>query len=223
MSFDEFFNGVEIHDLNISPDGRAVIIETSRADWEQEVFRRELWLWREESGLRQLTRSGHDNGADWSPDGKWIAFYSDRKQSSDKSDAPASEEPPTQVYVISTDGGEAFPVTSGEEEMHAFAWSADSTAIYFATTQPLTKEQKEAQKKDWHDVNRWREAERGELPVVRSFTHSGEGSGHPPGPPANQHPAWRVSLHGDACTEGARVPRTHLVVGSTPTVSTART
>ena len=35
MSFDEFFNGVEISDVNISPDGRAVLIGTSRADWEQ--------------------------------------------------------------------------------------------------------------------------------------------------------------------------------------------
>jgi len=162
MSFDEFFNATNITDANISPDGRAVLIETSRADWEQEIFRRELWLWREGGSLVQLTRSGHDNGADWSPDGKWIAFYSDRKQSSDKSDAPSADEPTTQIYVISTEGGEAFPVTSGEEEMHAFAWAADSSAIYFATTQPLTKEKKEAQKKEWHDVNRWREAELGD-------------------------------------------------------------
>jgi len=162
MSFDEFFNGTNITDVNISPDGRSVLIGTTRADWEQEVNRRDLWLWREGGTLVQLTRSGHDNDADWSPDGKWIAFFSDRKQSSEKSDAPPADEPPTQVYVISTDGGEAFPVTSGEEEMHAFAWAADSSAIYFATTQPLSKDQKEALKKDWHDVNRWREAERGD-------------------------------------------------------------
>jgi dipeptidyl aminopeptidase/acylaminoacyl peptidase len=163
MSFDEFFNGVEIDDVNISPDGRAVLIGTSRADWEQEINRRDLWLWREGGSLVQLTRSGHDGNADWSPDGKWIAFLSDRKQQSEKSDASASDEGPvTQVYLISASGGEAFPITSGDEEVHAFAWSADSSAIYFATTQPLTKEQKEATKKDWHDVNRWREAERGD-------------------------------------------------------------
>jgi len=109
MSFDEFFNGVEISDVNISPDGRAVLIGTTRADWEQETFRRDLWLWREGGTLAQLTRSGHDNNADWSPDGKWIAFFSDRKQQSEKSDASASDDgPPTQVYLISTEGAKRF-------------------------------------------------------------------------------------------------------------------
>jgi len=163
MSFDEFFNGVDITDVNISPDGHSVLIGTTRADWEQEINRRDVWLWREGGGLVQLTHSGHDNNADWSPDGKWIAFFSDRKQQSEKSDAGTSEEgPPTQVYLISASGGEAFPVTSGDEEMHAFAWAADSSAIYFATTQPLSKDQKEALKTEWHDVNRWREGERGD-------------------------------------------------------------
>ena len=66
------------------------------------------------------------------------------------------------MYLISTSGGEAFPITSGDEDVHAFAWAADSSAIFFAITQPRTKEQKEALKKEWHDVNRWREAERGD-------------------------------------------------------------
>lgn len=162
MTFDEFFNGVDITDVNISPDGHSVLIGAVRPDWEQEVNRRDIWLWRDGAGLRQLTRSGHDSNADWSPDGKWVAFLSDRKQVSDKADAASADEPPTQLYVISLDGGEAFPVTSGDEEVHAFAWAADSSAIYFATTQPLSKEQKEALKKEWHDVNRWREAERGD-------------------------------------------------------------
>src|SRR3954470_1299403 len=163
MSFDEFFNDVEINDVNISPDGHAVLIGTSRADWEQEIFRRDLWLWREGGTLTQLTRSGHDSDADWSPDGKWIAFISDRKVQSEKSDAGAGDDGPTsQVYLLSLSGGEAFPITSGDEDVHAFAWSADSSAIFFATTQPLTKDQKEALKKEWHDVNRWREAKRGD-------------------------------------------------------------
>src|SRR4051812_6172469 len=163
MSFDEFFNDVEINDVNISPDGHAVLIGTSRPDWEQETFRRDLWLWREGGALVQLTRSGHDSDADWSPDGKWIAFISDRKVSSEKADASSSDEGPvSQVYLIAASGGEAFPITSGDEDVHAFAWSADSSALFFATTQPLTKDQKESLKKEWHDVNRWREAERGD-------------------------------------------------------------
>ncbi|HJW98725.1 MAG TPA: hypothetical protein VJ453_01110, partial [Terriglobales bacterium] len=52
MSFDEFFNGTDISDVNISPDGRSVLIGTARPDWDQEVNRRDIWLWTEGSQLR---------------------------------------------------------------------------------------------------------------------------------------------------------------------------
>ena len=35
-----------------------------------------------------------------------------------------------QVYVISTVGGEAFPVSAGDDSVHSFAWSADSRSIF---------------------------------------------------------------------------------------------
>ena len=69
LTLDEFFNSVDIADVEISPDGRAVVVETSRADWEQNRFRTDLWLYRDEGGglLLQLTQSGHDKDPEWSP------------------------------------------------------------------------------------------------------------------------------------------------------------
>src|SRR6202034_1955588 len=91
---------------------------------------------------------------EFSPDGRWIAFLSDRGAQSDS-------EKSNQVYVISVNGGEPFPVTKSEEEVHAFAWSADSRQIYFARRQ-WTKDQQEAYKKDWKDVVEFRESEHGD-------------------------------------------------------------
>src|SRR6516164_7802152 len=70
LTLDEFFNSVDIAALEISPDGRAVVVETTRADWEQNRFRSDLWLYRDEAGglLLQLTQAGHDRGPQWSPD-----------------------------------------------------------------------------------------------------------------------------------------------------------
>ena len=69
----------------------------------------------------------------------------------------------SQLFLISPNGGEAFGITSGNEEIHSFVWSPDSKAIYFATRQPLTKDQNEAHKKEWKDVIGFRTDERGDV------------------------------------------------------------
>jgi dipeptidyl aminopeptidase/acylaminoacyl peptidase len=175
LTLDEFFNSVAFDSLQISPSGDGVVITTERADWKSSRFRTDLWLYRVEGSgghLLPLTQSGHDSAPQWSPDGRWIAFLSDRApaaapesepETEESAEAPAPEKNAEQVYVISATGGEAFPVTFGEEAVHSFAWSADSASIYNATRQPLTKEQEAAQKKEWQDVVRFREQERGDL------------------------------------------------------------
>ena len=155
--------------MRIALDGRAVVIETSRADWEGSRFRSDLWLYREnatgQGSLVPLTQSGHDTSPAWSPDGQWIAFLSDRPPAGEaqkETDQTAEKKEIAQVYVISFHGGEAFPVTHGDEEVHAFAWSRDSRMIYFATRTTWNKEQKESHKNDWQDVVQFREDERGD-------------------------------------------------------------
>jgi dipeptidyl aminopeptidase/acylaminoacyl peptidase len=173
LTLDEFFNSVSFPAVALSPDGHSVVIVAERADWDQQIFRSDLWLYRDDSNPGssisnpiQLTQSGHDSEPKWSPDGKWIAFLSERKTSSAKagdsdSDSDSKDET-SQLYLISPNGGEAFPVTQGEEEVHAFAWSADSQSIYFATRQPWTRTQKDDYKKQWKDVLQYRTAERGD-------------------------------------------------------------
>ncbi len=166
LTLDEFFNYVDYPAIRISPDGHAVVIEAEHADWDQSIFRKDLWLYRDngqqEGTLTQLTRSGHDTNPQWSPDGRWIAFFSERKAAESKEKDFAEGNDTAQVYLISPNGGEAFPVTEGEEEIHAFAWSPDSRTLYFATRAPWTKAQKAAYKKDWKDVSQYRAAERGD-------------------------------------------------------------
>jgi dipeptidyl aminopeptidase/acylaminoacyl peptidase len=167
LTLDEFFNYVDYPAIQISPDGHAIVIETERADWEQSIFRKDLWLYRddgqEQGTLTQLTRSGHDTDPQWSPDGRWIAFLSERKAPDSKEKDSTDENDTAQLYLISPNGGEAFPITEGEEEVHAFAWSPNSRTLYFATRAPWTKAQKDAYKKDWKDVSQYRAAERGDM------------------------------------------------------------
>jgi dipeptidyl aminopeptidase/acylaminoacyl peptidase len=158
LTLDEFFDWVEIDSVQLSPDGRSVVIVTDRADWGQNINRNDLWLYRDGT-LTQLTQSGHDSAPQWSPDGKWIAFLSERGSTADAGDDAGA----THIYLISPGGGEAFPVTSGEESVHAFSWSPDSHTLYFATRTPWTREQEDEYKKEWKDVLQYRGTERGDM------------------------------------------------------------
>jgi dipeptidyl aminopeptidase/acylaminoacyl peptidase len=172
LTLDEFFNSVSYDAVAISPDGTSVVIVTERADWDQKIFRTDLWLYRDDAkggSLIQLTQSGHDSEPKWSPDGRWIAFLSERKAPSQKDDDSddkrkdkGDKEETSQIYLISPAGGEAIPLTEGEEEVHTLSWSADSHTIYFATRNPWTKTQKDDYKKQWKDVVQYRTAERGD-------------------------------------------------------------
>ncbi|HEY6767925.1 MAG TPA: prolyl oligopeptidase family serine peptidase [Candidatus Sulfotelmatobacter sp.] len=168
LTLDEFFNAVSFSDIELSPDGNSVVIATDRADWDKQIFRHDLWLYRSDTKtLIPLTQSGHDTDPQWSPDGRWIAFLSDRKTSSQKhtdsdSDSASKDDEPSQLYLISPTGGEAFAVTQGEEEVHAFSWSADSRTLYFAIRNPWSKAQKDDYRKEWKDVLQYRTAERGD-------------------------------------------------------------
>lgn len=166
LTLDEFFNAVSFRSVEVSPDGNSVVIATERPDWDQQIFRGDLWLYRDDAKtLIQLTQSGHDSEPRWSPDGKWIAFLSDRKTEAGKSsdsDTDSKDDSVSQLYLISATGGEAVRLTRGEEDIHSFSWSADSQKIYFASRQPWSKAQKDDYKQQWKDVVQYRTAERGD-------------------------------------------------------------
>jgi dipeptidyl aminopeptidase/acylaminoacyl peptidase len=196
LTLHEFFSAVDIRAVQISPDGHAVVIETRRPDWAANRFRNDLWLYRDDPGgsLVQLTQSGHDSSPQWSPDGRWIAFLSDRKTAA--GEARTSGDPGTdttakdvaQVYVISPYGGEALPVTFSAEEIHAFSWSEGSLRLYFATRNPWTKAEKDSYAEEWKDVLRFREADRGDtlfsVDVASLVAKNQSRIGEPAGAPA---------------------------------------
>jgi len=165
LTLDEFFNSVSFDGIRLSPDGRSAVIATERADWVQNSFRQDLWLYREGAGVVPLTQSGQDSSPQWSPDGHWIAFLSDRNRPDNMETNTWTTTASTetgQLYLISPDGGEAFPVTHSDEDVHAFTWSPDSRTLYYATRQPRSKGQKDAYEKEWKDVEQYRAAERGD-------------------------------------------------------------
>ncbi|MGA9462352.1 MAG: prolyl oligopeptidase family serine peptidase [Terracidiphilus sp.] len=167
ITLDEYLNTTDISEAKISPDGSSAVIATDTPDWKNSVYRHDLWLWTAQAGLRPLTHSAGEEEAEWSPDGKWIAFLSDRAILGDDASAdpesPGDPGKPKRIWIISAAGGEPLPLYSEKLEAHAFAWSKDGASLYFSVQEPVDHDEAQAREEEWQDVIRWREQNRGDL------------------------------------------------------------
>jgi dipeptidyl aminopeptidase/acylaminoacyl peptidase len=133
-----------ISDLQFSPDGsRAAFVLTEPPKTERRA--RHIWLYEKKSGaVRQFTFSAKDEiSPRWSPDGKQLAFLSNRDDQQ-------------QIYVMRADGGEAAALTKGKRSVRSFAWSPDGKQIAFLAPDAKSdaEEKKEKDKDDARLVDR---------------------------------------------------------------------
>jgi dipeptidyl aminopeptidase/acylaminoacyl peptidase len=123
-----------IGELDLSPDGTRVVFTV--AEPVKGVARqRNIWLLDVASEqLRQLTFSAKsDSSPKWAPDGRTIAFLSDR-------DGAA------QLYLLPMSGGESRRITDRKERIEAFRWSPEGRQIALLMAEPKSEAQQQREK-----------------------------------------------------------------------------
>jgi len=114
-----------ISDPQVSPDGRLVafVVVTLDSEHDRTTSRLCLWVVPVVGGpARPLTRDGaRDSSPRWSPDGRCLAFLSDRGGGK------------SQLWCLPLHGGEAWQVTHLDEEVESPSWSPDGRALAFVS------------------------------------------------------------------------------------------
>ena len=141
---EQILNRRAISEVRFSPDGERVAFTVSEPP-KGTTRSRHIWLLQVRSReVHQFTSSAKSEFAPrWSPDGRKLAFLSDREEM-------------TQIYLMPTDGGEALRLTTGKNAVRSFEWSPDGTQLSFLAPEPKTdaEDKKEKDKDDARVVDK---------------------------------------------------------------------
>src|SRR6266404_5114958 len=118
-TIDDYFRIREVHDPQLSPDAQSVAYVVKTAILKTDKNEERIWMVPRSGGdAIALTAEGVSSSHPrWSPEGKSIAFLSERNEGQ------------TQVWLLNLRGGEAQRLTDTPQDVDDFAWSPDGRRI----------------------------------------------------------------------------------------------
>ena len=123
---------------SVSPDGSRVVYTVNEAVMtpEKSEFVSQIWMANIATKQNVQLTFGEKTSTNpkWSPDGKWIAFLSNRKDNRNN------------LYRLNIDGGEAEPLTELKTNISDYNWSPDGRFIAYTMSDPKTEDEEKNDK-----------------------------------------------------------------------------
>jgi dipeptidyl aminopeptidase/acylaminoacyl peptidase len=146
ITVEDLYEFVFLSRPRISPDGKQIAYVATEIEKRTHSYRSAIWMVPAAGGQARRVTAEPANAVDpvWSPDGKFLAFLSERE--GEVSRASGTEQKrlgkgKAQIWLLPTDGGEARQLTFLSHGASAPVWSPDGRLVAFtAPVGPLDEE-----------------------------------------------------------------------------------